>query len=68
MAAPVDLELKKVKEGLEQAEAFLWKLRGLWTRISSESRVLREEGGPREMGSGFSEFKGGTGPQAGVEG
>ena len=67
MAAPVDLELKKVKEGLEQAEAFLWKLRGL-TRISSESRVLREERGPREMGSGFSQFKGGTGPQAGVEG
>lgn len=58
----MDLELKKVKEGLEQADAFLWKLRGLWTIMSSESRVLRKERGPREMGSGFSECKGGTGP------
>lgn len=58
----MDLELKKVKKGLEQAEAFVWKLRGLWTRISNESLVLRKERGPREMGSGFSAFKGGTGP------
>lgn len=47
MAAPVDLELKKVRKRLEEAEASLWWLRGLWTRILGrpESRGRKEAPG-----------------------
>lgn len=44
----MDLGLKKVKEGLEQEDASLRKLRGQWTRMSklspAEGRKLQGPG------------------------
>lgn len=54
MAAPMDLELKKVKKDLKQVEASLRKLRELWTRILSEAQVLQKKArGSRALGNGF---------------
>lgn len=55
MAAPIDLELEKVKEGLEHAEASLRKVRGLWARISDEAIVLQKKGDSRDLGNGCTE-------------
>lgn len=55
MAAPVDLELKKMKEGFVHSEASFRKQRGLWTRISNEACVLQKERDSRGMGNSFTE-------------
>lgn len=53
MAAPVDLELEKVKEGLEHAETSLRKVRGMQARISDEAIVLQKKRDSRGLGNGF---------------
>jgi hypothetical protein len=55
MAAPVDLELKKVKRGFQQAAPSPWRTRGLWTGISREARALKKERGSWRIGDVFLE-------------
>jgi len=43
------------EEGLEQEEASLRNLRGLWRRIWSETQILQKKGGSRGLGDGFTE-------------
>lgn len=50
MAAPVDLELKKVRKRVEEAEAPLWSLRDLWTRISRRRESCGRKEAPGSWG------------------
>lgn len=55
MAAPVDLELKKVKEGFEAPGGFSLVAKRTVDKDMKEAGVLRKESGFRELGDDFLE-------------